>query len=138
VPPHALPHGNGLGFVAGHLTNGRIVTILVTRDCGDRGTGWMHIITRSRLTAFGRRHQDAAKALRDWAKIVRRKRYARSAEVRADFPSVDFLGPHKAVFNIRGNSYRLIVDIRFDLGRVYVRHVVTHTEYDRLMKQNLL
>ena len=95
----------------------------------------MHIITRSRLTGFGRRHEGAAKALRDWVRITRRKQYARSAEVKADFLSVDFLGPHRAVFNIRGNNYRLVVDVRFDLGRVYVRHMVTHAEYERLMKR---
>jgi mRNA interferase HigB len=98
----------------------------------------MHIITRTRLTAFGRKHADAAKPLRDWARVIRRKRYAKSAEVKADFPSVDFIGPHKAVFNIRGNEYRLVVDMRFDLGRVYIRHVVTHSEYDRLIKRGLL
>jgi mRNA interferase HigB len=98
----------------------------------------MHIITRSRLTAFGKGHADTAKPLRDWARVVRRKRYAKSADVRADFPSVDFLGRYRAVFDIRGNEYRLVVDMRFDLGRVYVRHVVTHREYDRLMKRGLL
>ena len=98
----------------------------------------MHIVTRTRLTAFGSRYADAAKPLRDWARVIRRKRYAKSAEVKADFPSVDFLGPHKAVFNIRGNEYRLVVDMRFDLGRVYIRHVITHREYDRLIKRGLL
>jgi hypothetical protein len=34
--------------------------------------------------------------------------------------------------------HRLVVDMRYDLGRVYVRHVVTHAEYDRLMKRGLL
>ncbi len=34
------------------------------------------------------------------------------------------------VFNI-GGKYRLVVDIRYDLGRIYVRHVLTHEEYDR-------
>jgi mRNA interferase HigB len=42
------------------------------------------------------------------------------------------------VFNICRNKYRLVVDMRYDLGRVYIRHVVTHAEYDRLMKKKLL
>jgi mRNA interferase HigB len=42
------------------------------------------------------------------------------------------------VFNIGGNKYRLVVDMRYDLGRIYIRHVVTHREYDRLMKRGLL
>jgi mRNA-degrading endonuclease HigB of HigAB toxin-antitoxin module len=31
-----------------------------------------------------------------------------------------------------------VVDMRFDLGRIYVRHVVTHAEYERLMARDLL
>ena len=70
--------------------------------------------------------------------ILRAKRYASAAEVRRDFPTVDFVGPYRAVFNIRHNAYRLVVDMRFDLSRAFIRHVVTHAEYDRLMKRGLL
>ena len=42
------------------------------------------------------------------------------------------------MFDIAGNRYRLVVDMRYDLGRVYIRHVVTHADYDRLMKRGLL
>ena len=98
----------------------------------------MHIITRTRLTNFGRKHEDAAEPLREWARVMRRKQYAEHLHVRKDFPTADFLGKSKVVFNIRGNRYRLVVDMRYDLGRVYVRHIVTHQEYDRLIKRRLL
>lgn len=98
----------------------------------------MHIITRKRLIEFGEQHEDAKAELREWERIVRGKRYARPDEVRRDFPSVDFVGPYRAIFNIRGNAYRLIVDLRFDLSRAFIRHVVTHAGYDRLMKRRLL
>lgn len=98
----------------------------------------MHIITRTRLTDFGRMHPDAAPRLREWVRFIRRKQYAGHLDVRNDFPSADFIGPRKVVFNICRNRYRLVVDMRYDLGRVYVRHVVTHEEYDRLLKRDLL
>ena len=98
----------------------------------------MHIITRTRLTEFGRRHHDAAQALRDWARIIRRMHYSQHLDVKRDFPRADFVGSSKVIFNICGNRYRLVVDIRYDLGRVYVRHVVTHQDYDRLMKRGPL
>jgi mRNA interferase HigB len=69
---------------------------------------------------------------------MRRKRYGKHLEVKADFPSADFIGNRKAVFNICDNKYRLVVDMRYDLGRIYVRHVVTHREYDRLIQRGLL
>ena len=98
----------------------------------------MHIITRTRLTEFARKQVGAANSLREWARVMRRKRYASHLEVRRDFPTVDFIGPRRAVFNIGGNKYRLVVDMRYELGRIHVRHVVTHAEYDRLMKRGLL
>jgi mRNA interferase HigB len=98
----------------------------------------VHIITRSRLTEFGRKHPDARVSLREWIRVIRRKSYRTHLEVRGDFPRVDFIGPRRAVFDVGGNRYRLVVDMRYDLGRVYIRHVVTHAEYDRLMKRGLL
>jgi mRNA interferase HigB len=82
--------------------------------------------------------QDAAQPLRDWARIVRRNAYAEHLNVRRDFPTADFIGPRKVVFNICGNRYHLVVDIRYDLGRVYIRHLVTHQEYHRLIKRRPL
>lgn len=98
----------------------------------------MHIITRTRLSDFGRIHSDAAQSLRDWARVIRRKRYAEHLDLKKDFPSADFVGPRTVVFNLCRNRYRLVVDMRYDLGRVYIRHVVTHQEYDRLIKRDLL
>lgn len=51
---------------------------------------------------------------------------------------MDFIGPYRAVFNVHGNDYRLVVDMRFDLGRGYTRHLVTRREYDRLTRREAL
>jgi mRNA interferase HigB len=98
----------------------------------------MHIITRTRLTAFARKHPDAEAPLREWVRMMRGKQYREHLGVQKDFATVDFVGPRKAVFNIGGNKYRLVVDMRYDLGRIYVRHVVTHAQYDRLIKNGKL
>lgn len=91
----------------------------------------MQVIHIKRLRDFWQRHPDAEKPLRAWNAIVRQKRYGTPDEVRADFRHADFPGDRRVLFNIGGNKYRLVVDIRYDLGRIYVRHVLTHEEYDR-------
>jgi mRNA-degrading endonuclease HigB of HigAB toxin-antitoxin module len=52
-------------------------------------------------------------------------------------PSVDFIGDRQAVFNI-AKQYRLVCDMRFDVSRVFIRHVVTNDKYERLIKRGQL
>lgn len=48
------------------------------------------------------------------------------------FNNVDYVGNDRYVFNIKGNDYRLVVIIRFAKGRVFIRFVGTHSEYDKI------
>lgn len=92
--------------------------------------GTVHIITRKRLREFSAKHPNAKKPLDVWYHMVRRKRYTTSSEVKADFPTASFLGDTKTVFNIGGNKFRLVTHFRYDLGKVFIRWVLTHREYD--------
>lgn len=98
----------------------------------------MRIITESRLTAFWKQHPDAEIPLKAWRRVVRSRQYDNPHEVKADFPAADFLGKGITVFDIGGNKYRLVVTMRYDLERVYIRHVLTHAEYDRKSKDGSL
>ena len=98
----------------------------------------MHVITRQRLQAFWRRYPDAEDPLRIWLAMMRRKHYVGPHEVRQDFVSASFLGRWRTIFNIGGNKYRLVVDMRYDLGRVYVRDVLTHRDYTRRTREGTL
>jgi mRNA interferase HigB len=91
----------------------------------------LRIISRKALREFSEKHADARVPLDAWYRMVRGRDYESPHELRNDFPAASFLGAHRTVFNIRGNKYRLVVDMRYDLGRVYIRDVLTHAEYDR-------
>jgi mRNA interferase HigB len=97
----------------------------------------VHILTPKRLTEFAKQHAETEGTLAAWKKMIESKRYTKSSEVKADFPKVDFLDEHRAVFNI-AKQYRLVCDMRFDLSRVFIRHIVTHEQYERLMKKGRL
>jgi mRNA interferase HigB len=98
----------------------------------------VRIITESRLTRFWEQHAGAEIPLKAWRRIVRAKQYKTPHEVKADFPAADFLGQGITVFDIGGNKYRLVVTMRYDLERVYIRHVLTHDEYDRRSRDGTL
>lgn len=91
----------------------------------------MRIISRKRLREFGEQHPDAIKPLDDWYRIVQRVEYQMPQEVRQQFGSASFIGGTVTVFNIAGNKYRLVVDMRYDLQIVFIKHVFTHEEYDQ-------
>ena len=68
--------------------------------------------------------------LRSWYQVARQAHWQRFTDVRAFYSSTDQVGKF-TVFNIVGNKYRLITVIHFNTGRVYVRRILTHAEYDR-------
>ncbi len=89
----------------------------------------MHVISKRSLKQFWEMHPDAESPLRAWYQAARRERWRGFADVRARFPHADRVGPW-TVFNIGGNKYRLICAIHFNRSRIFVRHVLTHKEYD--------
>jgi len=90
----------------------------------------MHVISRKTLRAFWERHPDSKTALVRWFKIVRNTQFANFDDLRATFPSADKVNEW-IVFNIGGNKVRLIASIHFNRSKIYVRHVLTHADYDR-------
>lgn len=90
----------------------------------------MHIISRKALIQFWEKHPDSKTALARWFKVVKTTEFQSFNDIRTVFPSADKVQDW-IVFNISGNKYRLIASIHFNRGKVYVRHVLTHTEYDR-------
>ena len=90
----------------------------------------MRIITRKRLLEFAKKHPDCNTALESWYRIVKHTKFNSFAEVKQTFPSTDQVGK-LTVFNIGGNKARLFAAIHYNTFRVYIRHILTHKEYDR-------
>ena len=98
----------------------------------------MHIITQKRLRDFAKTHPAADVPLRVWEAMMRTKKYKNPHEVEKDFPSVDFIGKGKTVFDIGGNKYRTVAKMLYRAGKVLIRHVLTHKEYDQHIKDGTL
>jgi mRNA interferase HigB len=90
----------------------------------------MHTITRKRLLEFGKIYPDSIEPLDRWYRIVKHCNYNSFAELRKTFPQADQVGKF-TVFNIGGNKYSLITYIAFSRKRIYIHHVLTHTEYNK-------
>ena len=84
----------------------------------------MQVIARRTLKEFWARYPHAEGPVRAWFAI---------AEIKRQFGgTVDFVADNRVIFDLGGNKYRLIVHISFEFGRVLVKFIGTHAEYDRI------
>ena len=90
----------------------------------------VHVITRKRLREFSAKHRDAEAPLGVWYAIVSRTDFDSFADLKQVFRSADKVGKF-TVFDIGGNKFRLIAAIHYNRRKMYIRHVLTHAEYDR-------
>lgn len=95
----------------------------------------MHVITRKRLVEFAARFADAEEPLDVWYRMMKSQVFRTPAELKAVFGTASFLHNNITVFNIAGNKYRLVATMRYDMGKVFIRRVLTHAEYTALSRQ---
>lgn len=92
----------------------------------------MHIVALKYLRLFWEAHPDAEAPLRAWYAVACRAQWRTPVDIRADYGNASFVGNNRVVFNIKGNDYRLIVLAEYRKGRLFIRFVGTHEEYDRI------
>jgi len=89
----------------------------------------MHVITRKRLNEFAAKYPEANNALANWYRQMKQRNFASIEEIREIFPTADKVGK-LTVFNIGGNKARLVAAIHYNRKKIYIRAVLTHSEYD--------
>ena len=90
----------------------------------------MHVITFKKLKVCWELHPDTEQPLRAWYQHAGKAAWRTPEDVKRDFASASIIANNRVVFNIKGNAYRLVVKIEYQLGRIYIRFVGTHREYD--------
>lgn len=96
----------------------------------------MNVISRQAIRDAKRRHADASDWLEAWRKAARHAQWENLQDVRATYPATDQVGGC-LVFDVCGNKYRFIVGVRYaDAeeergGTLFVKHFLTHAEYDK-------
>jgi len=93
----------------------------------------VHVISRKILREFGAKYRDADAPLNAWFKLARASKAVNLSELKGTFGSVDYVSTAKGnfhVFNIGGNKYRLIGVVHYRTQKLFIRHVLTHKEYD--------
>lgn len=100
----------------------------------------MRIIALSTLKAFWEESpefSDAQAPTLAWHQQVKAADWAQPADVKAAFGNASILRDGRAVFNIAGNKYRIVVWINYPYRIVYVRFIGTHSQYDAIDAQTI-
>lgn len=92
----------------------------------------MHLIAKKTIQNNCLKYADAKDQLLLWAKDVENAVWKTPSDIKKNDASVSFVGDSRVVFNIKGNKYRLITDINYEKGWVFVIRFLTHAEYDKV------
>lgn len=91
----------------------------------------MRIVTHKTITSFYAKHANSKTALEEWYVKASKADWTCFGDIRASFNSVDSIGNNRFVFNIKGNDYRLVAIVLFQVKIVYVRFIGTHAAYSK-------
>ncbi len=92
----------------------------------------MRVIAKKTLRVFWEKHRNCEQQLKTWYEETVESVWVSPNDIRKDYPSASFLTDNRVVFNIKGNTYRLIVKINYKYQMVWIRFVGTHAEYDKI------
>jgi mRNA interferase HigB len=94
----------------------------------------MRIVKEKTLTDYCKQsgNQQAEESVKAWIYEVRFSTWNNANELKAKYGNVSIISSKRVVFNIKGNDYRLIVDIEYKLRLVFVVWFGTHKEYDKI------
>ena len=92
----------------------------------------MRIFNYTTIRDFWGVHPDSKEALIYWYDVTEQAAWKNSMDVKLTFRSADILSSDRVVFDIKGNSYRLIASVNFQYQALFIKFVGTHAEYDRV------
>jgi mRNA interferase HigB len=92
----------------------------------------MHIVSRKPLNEFCSKHANAKVSFDAWFHEVKNESWSAPADIRAKYGHADFIKDNRVIFNIAGNTYRLVAKVEYKFKAVYICFVGTHEEYDKI------
>ncbi len=92
----------------------------------------MRVISKKKLREFWEHHSDSRESLEAWYREAEDATWASPQAIKDRYRHASVLPDNRVVFNIKGNSYRLVVKVLYDFQTVYIRFVGTHAEYDKI------
>lgn len=97
----------------------------------------MRIIKRQTLVKYWNKHVALEIPLKALHAEIIDANWKNPSELIMQYPSASIINQKRVVFNIKGNRFRLVVDIEYKIGIVFIVWCGTHAEYDKLKIEEL-
>jgi mRNA interferase HigB len=97
----------------------------------------VRVIAKKTLKIFWKKHADCEQQLKTWHDEAIKGIWTAPKDIKKDYPTASFLADNRVVFNIKGNTYRLIVRINYTHKMVWIRFIGTHAEYDKINAETI-
>ncbi len=92
----------------------------------------MQIISIKTLRDFWQAHASAEAPLKAWYHEARISNWRSFQDIKKRYRHADVLADNRVVFDLKGNTYRLVVRINYQSGCIFIRFVGTHAQYDKI------
>jgi mRNA interferase HigB len=95
------------------------------------------IFSKSTLKEFWETNLDSEQYLKTWYDTAMNSDWKTPNDVKQTYANVSILKNSRIVFNIKGNTYRLVVRFNFEKQWIFIRFIGTHIEYDKIDADNI-
>jgi mRNA interferase HigB len=90
------------------------------------------IFSKSTLREFWEKYPDSEQYLKTWYDASLNSEWRNSNDVKQTYANASVLKDKRIVFNIKGNSYRLVAKFNFEKQWIFIRFIGSHAEYDKI------
>ena len=95
------------------------------------------IVAKKTLRDFWENHADSEQYLKTWYETAKNANWNTPNDIKQNFINASILKDSRVVFNIKGNSYRLIVKFNYVRQWAFIRFIRTHAEYDKINAETI-
>ncbi len=95
------------------------------------------VVAKRTLRDFWEKHADSEQYLKTWYDTAKTANWESPHDIKKTYANASIIGHNRMIFNIKGNSYRLIVQFNYLRQWAFIRFVGTHSDYDKINAETI-
>ncbi len=97
----------------------------------------VHVISQKKLRDYYNKHKETKSQLEAWYREAINADWNNPQEIKEKYASASIIRDNRVVFNIKGNKYRLVTKINYQMKKVFIRFIGTHKEYTKINAEEI-